>query len=210
MGTRPRLLLPAIAIPLIIAAVAFAIIAGSGSSSPQTVSVITGPGTGFDGAALPSGEVAPDFTLRDQHGANVSLSSFRGRPVVIAFPYTACHRSCVLLAEQIRGALDELKRPPAVLLISADPVTDTPARVRAFLERVALYGRASYLTGTREQLLQVWREYHVRPASAGAAVYDKYATVLLIDGHGDERVLYQEEQLIPEALAHDIRKLEGG
>jgi protein SCO1/2 len=210
MSARPRLLLPIIAIVAILAAVVFAVLAGSGGSSPQTISVVTGPGTGFDGAALPAGEVAPDFTLRDEQGRQVSLSSFHGRPVVIAFPYTACHDSCVLLAQQIRGALDELPKPPAVLLITADPATDTPARVRAFLERVSLNGRASYLTGTADQLKQVWREYHVRPASDGAAVYAKYATVLLLDGHGDERVLYQEEQLTPEALAHDIRKLEGG
>ena len=210
MNDRPRLILAVIAIPLILAAVAFAIVAGSGGSSPPTVTVSSGPGTGFDGAALPPGEVAPAFTLTDQRGKRVSLSSLRGRPVVIAFPYTRCRHSCVVLAEQIRGALDELAKAPAVLFITADPATDTPTRIRAFLERVSLTGRASYLTGTADELRQVWREYHVRPASDGAATYAKYATVLLLDGRGEERVLYQEEQLTPEALAHDIRKLESG
>jgi protein SCO1/2 len=213
MSARPRPILAVIAIPLIIAAVAFAVVAGSGGSGgsgAQTVTVVTGPGTGFDGAALPAGEIAPPFTLRDQQGRSVSLSSYRGRPIIIFFPYTRCRDSCIVLAEQIRGALDELSRPPAVLFITADPATDTPASIRAFLARVGLTGRALYLTGTARQLELVWREYHVRPASDGAATYAKYATVLLIDGQGEERVLYQEEQLTPEALTHDIRKLEGG
>jgi hypothetical protein len=34
--------------------------------------------------------------------------------------------------------------------------------------------------------------------------------VVLIDAKGDERVLYGPEQLTPEALAHDIGRLEKG
>lgn len=33
----------------------------------------------------PVGEPAPDFTLPQSGGGNVSLSSYRGRPVVLAF-----------------------------------------------------------------------------------------------------------------------------
>ena len=51
-----------------------------------------------------------------------------------------------MIAQQIRGALDELRRPVPVLLISADPAADTPARVRRFLPRVSLSGRVRYLT----------------------------------------------------------------
>jgi mycoredoxin-dependent peroxiredoxin len=35
------------------------------------------------------GDTAPDFTLKDQHGNDVTLSSLRGQPVVIVFyPFT--------------------------------------------------------------------------------------------------------------------------
>jgi peroxiredoxin len=35
------------------------------------------------------GDVAPDFTLKDQHGNEVTLSGLRGKPVVIVFyPFT--------------------------------------------------------------------------------------------------------------------------
>ena len=148
--------------------------------------------------------------MRNPAGQEVSLSSLRGRPVLIAFPYTHCRNSCILIAQQIRGALDELSSPPAVLLISADPAGDTPARIASFLDRVSLAGRASYLTGTASQLRRVWRAYRVTPPSAGSEAYAKYATVLLIDPAGQERVLYGPEQLTPEALSHDIRKLQGG
>jgi protein SCO1 len=210
MNQRPRLLLPAAAGLLVAGALAFAILASSSGKSGGGSSTVSASTNAFDGAALPAGVQAPPFTLTDQSGRPVALNSLRGRPVVIAFPYTGCRNSCVLIAQQIRGALDELSRPPAVLLISADPAADTPARIRGFLERVSLAGRATYLTGTATQLKRVWRSYRVTPSSAGHAAYAKYATVLLLDARGEERVLYGPEQLTPEALSHDIRKLESG
>jgi hypothetical protein len=48
----------------------------------------------------------------------------------------------------------------------------------------------------------------VHPASAGAGAFAEYASVLLLDGNGAERVLFQSEQLTPEAIAHDVAKLQ--
>jgi cytochrome oxidase Cu insertion factor (SCO1/SenC/PrrC family) len=165
---RPRLLLPVAAGLLVLAALAFAILAGSGGNGQGSGSQgSSGAAGAFDGAALPAGVPAPLFTLSDQDGRALSLGALRGREVLIAFPYTTCRNSCVVIAQQIRGALDELSKQPAVLLVSADPAADTPANVGRFLERVSLTGRASYLTGTAAELRRVWHEYHVTPASAG-------------------------------------------
>jgi protein SCO1 len=187
---------------------------GTSSSTSLSPSALAGPAPEFDGARLPGNVRARGFTLRDQDGRTVSLSDYRGRVVVLAFVYTTCGGECVLIAQQIRGALDELagerKRAPAVLFVSADPAADTRARVRRFLGEVSLTGRAEYLTGRLSRLRAIWRAYHVRGASAGGAAFDEYASVLLLDGSGEERVLFQSEQLTPEAIAHDVAKLEDG
>jgi protein SCO1 len=183
---------------------------GTAVTSSSTSAEQTPSASGFDGAALPAGVSAPaDFTLRDlsRGGAPVSLSSYRGRVTIVAFPYSACGATCVVIAQQIRGALDELAQPVPVLLITADPSTDTPARARSFLAHASLRGRASYLSGTRTQLRAVWRSFRVVPASAGRAAFDRSASVFLLDRTGHERVVFQLEQLTPEALSHDIRKL---
>ncbi len=138
----------------------------------------------------------------------MSLSDYRGHVVVIAFLYTTCGAPCVLIAQQIRGALDELPRPVPVLIVSADPAADTPAHIARFLSEVSLTGRVEYLTGPPPRLQPIWRAYHVRPASAGRATFEEYASVLLIDGRGAERVLFQSEQLTPEGISHDIGRLE--
>lgn len=186
---------------------------GSSASPPPSSSQLQSAGiegqSGFDGAALPGAPPAPSFTLTDQSGKRVSLTDYRGRVVVLAFLYPTCGATCVLIAQQIRGALDELAHPPAVLIVSADPSADTPSRVRGFLQGVSLEGRAQYLTGSEESLRPVWSAYGVRPASAGVKAFATYASVLLVDPRGRRRVLFGSEQLTPEALAHDVRKLEG-
>ncbi len=128
---------------------------------------------------------------------------------MLAFLYSTCGATCVVIADQIRGALEELAHPVPVVFISADPAADTPARVRSFLAQVGLSGRVHYLTGSQTKLAPIWRAYRVVPASAGRAAFDRYASVLLLDRSGRERVVYGLEQLTAEALAHDIRKLQG-
>jgi protein SCO1/2 len=167
-------------------------------------------GAGFAGAALPPGAPVHDFALRDQLRRRVSLAAERGKVVVLSFLYSSCGASCVVIAEQIRGALDELGHPVPVLIVSADPRGDTPAKIARFLADVSLSDRVHYLTGPVAQLRSLWREYRVTPAAAGRRAFDLHASVMLLDRRGSERVLFEQEQLTPESLAHDIRKLEGG
>ena len=141
-------------------------------------------------------------------GRPVSLGEHRGGVAVVAFLDSSC-TACVLIAQQVRGALDELEHPPPLLLVSVDPSRDSRARVEAFLRRVSLGGRASYLVGPRAALERVWRKYRVATPGRGGD-YERALPVLLIDAHGRERVEYQQEQLTPDALAHDIRALQAG
>jgi cytochrome oxidase Cu insertion factor (SCO1/SenC/PrrC family) len=129
---------------------------------------------------------------------------------VLAFLYSRCGASCVVIAQQIRGALDELPRPVPVLMVSADPAADTRASVGHFLDQVSLSGRVRFLTGPLGQLRSVWRAYRIAPAVRGRAAFERNPAVLLLDGRGRERVLFGLEQLTPESLAHDIRKLQAG
>ncbi|MGH2912656.1 MAG: SCO family protein [Solirubrobacteraceae bacterium] len=155
----------------------------------------------FEGAAYPPGIVAPGFTLRDEVGHAVSLSDYRGKVVALTFLSSSC-RTCTLVAQQIRGALDELRSPRDVstIFVSTNPHQDTPARVTGFLKATSLTTRAVYLSGSQRQLRPVLRSYHVTGAEDGV-------TVLLIDRAGIERVAFGIEQITPEVVAHDIRLL---
>ena len=204
-----RPLLPALALSLALALALGGCSSRSSSStsgSSATQSVPAGA-SGFDGAALPPGVAAPAFSLRDQAGAPVSLAAYRGQVVIVAFLYSSCGSPCVVIAQQIRGALDELGRPVPVLVISADPAADTPSSVRRFLQHVSLGGRVRWLSGSPAQLRPLWDAFRVPPASAGRAAFARSASVFLIDRLGMARVIFQLEQLTPEALSHDVHKL---
>jgi protein SCO1/2 len=217
MRQRSRAILLTIATAVVLAFALLVLLDRPATRSPTDTSS-TGTGTsvaenarsssGFDGALLP-GSTAPDFTLTDQYGRRISLRQYRGRVTILTFLYSTCRPTCPLIAQQIRGALDELGHPVPTLIVSANPAADTPASVHRFLGEAALNGRVEYLTGTPAELQPIWRAYDIVPAQLSDANAIHGASVLLIDPAGQKRDLFQVEQLTPESLAHDIRKLEG-
>jgi protein SCO1/2 len=216
MRPRPRIFLLALATVLVLALALVVLLGRPSSPSPSpspsapVAAAEHASSSGFDGALLPGHVSASDFTLTDQTGRRVSVGRYRGRVVILTFLSTACAPTCPLVAQQIRGALDELNTHPVpVLIVSADPAADTPVRVRRFLAAASLSGRVEYLTGTRAELRRVWRAYNVVPSQLANPNSPHPAAVLLIDRLGQERDLFQVEELTPEALAHDIRRLEG-
>jgi peroxiredoxin Q/BCP len=81
---------------------------------------------------LEPGDAAPEFTLPDADGNPVSLSSFRGRRVVVYFYPAAMTPGCTKEAIGFQEALDELTGSDvAVLGISPDE----PAKLAKFRER---------------------------------------------------------------------------
>jgi thioredoxin-dependent peroxiredoxin len=84
---------------------------------------------------IEAGQKAPDFTLLDQHGEEVTLSQIRGRPVVLYFYPKADTPGCTTQACGIRDhKLDYERLGASVLGVSPDPVE----RVRQFEEKYSL------------------------------------------------------------------------
>jgi protein SCO1/2 len=166
------------------------------------------PGSGasrFQGAVMPEGLRAPDFTLSDQDGEPVSMRSLRGRPVIVTFLYTTCEDTCPAQAHVVRGALDELGHDLPALAIAVDPPRDTPARAKAFLSEQRVLGRLDFVLGSREELRPVWSRFAIRPQSV---TQEHQARFTLVDSRGYQRVGYPGSEATPERLAHDLRLLE--
>ena len=110
-----------------------------------------------------------------------------------------------MLAQQIKGALDDLRRPVPALAISLDPANDTPARARRFLAAVGMRGRMRFLLGSRRELAPAWRGFGVGPRRRR-----QDARLVLLDARGVERVGFPAAQTTPERVAHDLRALGAG
>jgi len=77
------------------------------------------------------GSTAPDFTLPDQFGEEVSLSRFRGRNVLLSFHPLAWTSVCEEQVRELESLYDQLEALGVVpLSISVDPVPSKRAWAR--------------------------------------------------------------------------------
>ena len=164
-----------------------------------------GSGKGFEGAVMPAGVRAPDFTLRNQDGKPVSMRALRGKPVIVTFLYTTCDDTCPAQAQTVRGALDDLGEDVPALAIAVDPPRDTPARARVFLAKARALGRIDFVLGSRAELKPLWKRFFIRPQSIDE---EHQARFTLVDKRGFQRIGFPGDHATPETLAHDVRLLE--
>jgi peroxiredoxin Q/BCP len=87
------------------------------------------------GERLQPGDTAPDFTLPDADGNDVSLSAYRGQRVIVYFYPAAMTPGCTKQACDFRDSLSDLaKQDIAVLGISPD----APAKLAKFRDKEGL------------------------------------------------------------------------
>jgi protein SCO1/2 len=189
-------------------AVGAAVAARSGDDDADPVADVQG--SRYEGALRPPAPRS-DFALRDQDGGVVRLADERGKVVVLSPMYTTCDDSCPLIAQQIRGALDDLpdaqRAQVAAHAISVDPVNDTAQRARTFLLERRVRGYLDFLLGSRAELAPVWQEFGFSPQTRGQ---EHNAWVVLLNRQGRQTVGFPVEHLTPEGLRHDIGVLLGG
>ena len=129
-------------------------------------------------AELREGDVAPDFTLHDQDGAEVALSSLRGKPVVLYFYPKDDTPGCTTQACDIRDRMVELRDRGAVVLgVSPDSVQEH----RKFADK---YGLPFTLLADVEH--QVAEQYGVwKPKTLfGKRILGNERTTFVIDADG--------------------------
>jgi thioredoxin-dependent peroxiredoxin len=78
--------------------------------------VLNDPGDPTNGGVVEEGRPAPDFTLTSDSGEAVTLSSFRGAPVVLYFYPRDDTPGCTKQACGIRDAYDDFRERGAVVL----------------------------------------------------------------------------------------------
>jgi cytochrome oxidase Cu insertion factor (SCO1/SenC/PrrC family) len=146
------------------------------------------------GFPLP-GDLAPDFTLTDQFGHTVTLSSLRGHEVVLAFIDSQCITLCPLTAQVMYGAKARLSPSAAsqveLVAVNANPAATSRAAVLAWSYEHGMLNRWLFLTGPAQQLQSIYRLYKVydQVNPDGSVVHDP--VTYIIDAQGHERLLFE-------------------
>jgi cytochrome oxidase Cu insertion factor (SCO1/SenC/PrrC family) len=168
-------------------------------------------GRGEDLAWGPGERPAPAFSLHDQDGERISLSSLGGgKPVLVAFLNTRCTDICPVQGRQLSDLSRTLpaERRPTIVAISVNP-DDTVASAR---RAASSWGWQEldwhWLMGGRDALAPVWRAYGILAGPSDAAnQVDHTGALYLIDAEGAVRAVYTVPIPMPRLVA-DIETLE--
>jgi len=153
------------------------------------------PTTDAVGGFPMNGNLAPDFNLVDQFGHSVTLSSMRGREVVLAFIDSRCKTLCPLTAEIMYNAKKQLGSSTAsqvvLVAINANPVANSVAAVQSWSINHGMLHQWLFLTGTAQQLQSVYHQYGLydQVTSDGQVTHDP--AMYIIDASGRERLFFE-------------------
>jgi cytochrome oxidase Cu insertion factor (SCO1/SenC/PrrC family) len=131
-------------------------------------------------------DTVPTMRLADQSGQVVDLASYRGRPVLVTFAYAHCTTVCPLVVMDILDVQKQLGADaPAVVIVTLDPLRDTPSRLPTIAAQWKLGERAHVVSGPVEEVertLNRWRIPRVRNEVTGEYSHPTMVYVIGRDG----------------------------
>ena len=147
---------------------------------------------------------APEISMTDQNGNPFQLSAMRGKVVLVFFGFTNCVDECPLTMAHIKLAVESLgndAKDIQVVLVSTDPVRDTPQALQDFLGKFD----ASYtgIPGTVDELKKIWNDYGV-VVEDGGETHSSFTYI--VDKRGSLRLTFAPETS-PEDIASDLKIL---
>jgi cytochrome oxidase Cu insertion factor (SCO1/SenC/PrrC family) len=168
---------------VLVGAAPMALASTNPNADPITAQAIAGSTGQFDTPAA-------NFTLTSQDGRQLSLSSLRGKVVLLTFLDPVCTSDCPLIAQEMRSAdtmLGGKASDTELVAVVANPTYFSTAYTKAFTDQENLSHVPNwlYLTGSLSQLKSVWHDYgiEVENLPAGAMVaHNDLAFVISADG----------------------------
>lgn len=142
-----------------------------------------------------AGHLAPDFTLSDQFGHPVTLSSLRGQEVVLAFIDSRCKTLCPLTSTIMYDAKAQLATPASnkvqLIAVNANPTATSTATVQAWSIDHGMLHQWKFLTGSAQQLQSVYSRYNVYVQVDPNGVLEHDPIIFIIDSQGHERLYFE-------------------
>lgn len=190
---RQRTLLwVAIAAAVIIGISVGALVTGGSSKSGGQSALATNPELD---PGTPLSKPAPDFTLTDESGHRISLHSFRGKVVILAFNDSECTTVCPLTTQAMVDAkrfLGAAGRDVQLLGVDANPQATAVSDVRSYSRTHGMLYQWRFLTGSLPELKRVWRAYGIDVQIEHDQI-DHTPALYVIDPAGTLRRLYETQ-----------------
>jgi protein SCO1/2 len=106
------------------------------------------------------------LAFQDEQGKPLTLSSLRGKTVVLTDFLSLCQEVCPLTSAnlgQVRQAVDQAGRQGDIELVevTVDPARDTSARLAAYTKIIGAGGNWKLLTGTAASVAALWKWFGI-------------------------------------------------
>lgn len=182
----------------------------SQSSASQTASASASP----KAVNIRKDDIGGDFTLTDGSGKPFSLSSLKGKVVVLAFGFTNCPDVCPTELFSYSEALQQLgeqAKDVAVVFVSVDPDRDTPDLIGRYAKQFNPTFIGLTDTNQGKDIAVVKQQYRIVSAKTEVksdTLYnvDHTSGAYLIDKKG-ETALFEPYGAESTQIAADIRSL---
>jgi protein SCO1 len=141
-------------------------------------------------AGILAARIGGPFRLVDQNGRTVTEADLKGKWALVYFGFTHCEDTCPTVLNNLALALDRLgpeRDRVREVFISVDPERDTPAVLKAYVEKFAAPILA--LTGTPQAVAAAAKGYRVyfakHPRANGDYDVDHSSVVYVMDPNGN-------------------------
>jgi protein SCO1/2 len=161
-------------------------------------------GPSFHGTLVEPAKPAAEIGLADQNGNPFRIEDSKGKVVLVFFGFTNCPDECPLTAAHLKQALEVIgdrAQDVRVVMVSTDPVRDTPQAVKEFLGKFNpdFVG----IPGSEEDLSRIWNDYGVMVLHAGET---HSSFIYVVDQTGNLRLTFTAETS-PDDIASDLNIL---
>ena len=135
---------------------------------------------------------APDLTLVNQFGQQMSLSQFRGKVVMLSFEDSECTTVCPLTTQSMvlgKELLGKAGSSVQLLGVDANPDAIKVANVMDYSRVHGMVNQWDFLTGSLAQLKSTWKAYNVDVQIESGQI-DHTPALYIIDQQGREQKVY--------------------
>jgi cytochrome oxidase Cu insertion factor (SCO1/SenC/PrrC family) len=135
---------------------------------------------------------APNLTLVNQFGQQMSLSQFRGKVVMLSFEDSECTTVCPLTTQSMVLAKELLGKAGSsvqLLGVDANPDAIKVANVMDYSRVHGMVNQWDFLTGSLAQLKSAWKAYNVDVQIESGQI-DHTPALYIIDQQGREQKVY--------------------
>jgi len=135
------------------------------------------------------GKLVGAYTFRDRTGQNVSLTDFRGKPLIVSFVYTSCPQFCPMISQSILRSAEVAQKTFGkdafnIVTVGFDTRTDNPNRMRLFANAQGLdLENWRFLSASADTIKGFSTDlgFVFAPSPNG---FDHLAQTTIIDGNG--------------------------